>query len=336
MTIDAVWQELEAELALNTSGSWLTRHARPSPGVPLVAAFERSTRARALLVPEGAAGSLPLRPEWPECLGLELFRIDLEGTPHFGVRLRNNDFREVFSALAEDVAVRVESSPPERAALALIDRLRRWQRFLSASREGLGPEQQRGLWAELHVLGRRLIHAKEPYAAVDAWKGPHGAHQDFQLVGGAIEVKATTAKRPQAVRITSERQLDGTGCPALMLLVLILDEREAAGAGAVGQSLAEAVAALRLVLASSPAALDLFNDRLLDAGWLDAHAHRYDLLRWTVRSEHCYHVAAAFPRITEQMLPQGIGNVSYDLSLSVCEAFSIAPADAIKMVTLQH
>ncbi len=51
-----------------------------------------------------------------------------------------------------------------------------------------------------------------------AWRGPEPAHQDFQFTSGAVEVKATAAKQPQSVRITSERQLDDNGSMNLVQL----------------------------------------------------------------------------------------------------------------------
>jgi hypothetical protein len=63
-------------------------------------------------------------------------------------------------------------------------------------------------------------------SAVAGWKGPQGAHQDFQYPGAWIEVKTTLAKQPQTVRITSERQLDDTNGPALFLHVLVLETHE--------------------------------------------------------------------------------------------------------------
>ncbi len=268
--------------------------------------------------------ALPPRREWPECRGLELIAVALGSQPHLGVRLRDAACADVFTALAEDVAPRVAAaSGAKQAAAELLGRLRRWQQFLTAARDLLSIEAQRGLWGELHVLRTHLLPALGAAASVAGWKASAAAHQDFQFSGGAVEVKTTAAKQPQSVRITSERQLDDTGVGALFLHVVVVDEREVpAGGSAPGQSLPALIADTRAELSADPVALAAFNDRLLDRGWLDAHASRYEGRRWTVRGERTYQVRRGFPRLVEVDLPTGVGDVNFAVSLAACEPFA--------------
>lgn len=327
MTIEQLWLELEAEAGANVA--WLTRFARAESGHPLLVAVEQATRSRALLVPVTKA-ALPPRREWPECRGLELISVALGSQPHLGVRLRDQACADVFTALAEDVAPRVAgASGAKQAAAELLGRLRRWQQFLTAARDLLSVEAQRGLWGELHVLRTHLLPALGAAATVAGWKASAAAHQDFQFSGGAVEVKTTAAKQPQSVRITSERQLDDTGVGALFLHVVVVDEREVPAGGTVpGQSLPALIAAVRTGLSSDLIALAAFNDRLLDRGWLDAHAGRYEVRRWTVRGERTYQVRRGFPRLVEVDLPAGVGDVNFAVSLAACETFA-APIPAM-------
>jgi hypothetical protein len=352
MTIEQLWLEMEAEAGANVA--WLTRFARPQTGHPLLVALEQTTRARALLVPVSKA-ALPPRREWPECRGLEMISVALGSQPHLGVRLRDPACADVFTALAEDVAPRVASaSGAKQAAAELLGRLRRWQQFLTTAREAMSIEAQRGLWGELHVLRTHLLPALDPAATVAGWKASAAAHQDFQFSGGAVEVKTTAAKQPQSVRITSERQLDDTGVGALFLHVVVVDEREVESsrrgdealipltpalspsdgarefkmslltsvATKSGQSLPALIADTRADLSADPVALAAFNDRLLDRGWLDAHASRYEGRRWTVRDERTYQVRRGFPRLVEVDLPTGVGDVNFAVSLAACEPFA--------------
>ena len=321
MTIEQLWQEMEAEGGTNVA--WLTRFARPQAGHPLLVALEQTTRARALLVPVSKA-ALPPRREWPECRGLELISVSLGSQPHLGVRLRDAACADVFTALAEDVTPRVAAASGAKQAVAeLLGRLQRWQQFLTAGRDSLSVEVQRGLWGELHVLRAHLLPALGAAVTVAGWKASAAAHQDFQFSGGAVEVKTTAAKQPQSVRITSERQLDDTGVGALFLHVVVVDEREVPADGsALGQSLSSLIADVRTGLSSDLIALAAFNDRLLDRGWLDTHANRYEGRRWTVRSEHTYQVRRGFPRLVEVDLPTGVGDVNFAVSLAACEPFA--------------
>ncbi len=323
MTIEQLWLEMEAEAEAGANTAWLTRFARPQTGYPLLVALEQTTRVRGLLVPVARA-ALPPRREWPECRGLELISVALGSQPHLGVRLRDAACADVFTALAEDVAPRVAAaSGSKQAAAELLGRLRCWQQFMTAARDLLSIEAQRGLWGELHVLRTHLLPALGAAATVTGWKASAAAHQDFQFSSGAVEVKTTTAKQPQSVRITSERQLDDTGVGALFMHVVVVDEREVpAGVSAPGQSLPALIFGVRTELSADPVALAAFNDRLLDRGWLDAHASRYEGRRWTGRAERTYRVRRGFPRLVEVDLPTGVGDVNFAVSLAACEPFA--------------
>lgn len=316
MTIDEQWQALEAEAV--GSASWRLQLARPIKGHPLFVAVEGAKRALLLRVP---ASAIPPRHQWPACTGLEVLAVQLGNHAHLGVALREPRFGDVFSALAEDLARRVEqeASEPVQAVAVLIGQLARWQRFLAATAAGLGAEAQRGLWGELHCLHTHLLPLVGG-AAVNAWKGPDGAHQDFQFSNAWIEVKTTLAKQPQTVRVTSERQLDDTRAPLLFLHVLML---EAQADGPV--TLPVLVAQVRAALVAWPAVREPFEDALLAARYLDLHASRYAATGYAVRQTEDFQIGQGFPRIIEADLPPGVGDASYQLSLAACAAFIADP-----------
>lgn len=328
MRIEALWQALEAEAQAGSAGAWLTRFALPQLAQPLLVALETAPNRRALLLPLPKV-AIPAQREWPECRGLEVFSAALSGQPHLGIGLRDPACADIFTALAEDVAPRVALAPnPSAAATALLARLQRWQKFLAAGTAGLSEERQRGLYGELHTLRRHLLPALGAVAAIEGWRAPQAAHQDFQFASGAVEVKTTTAKQPQTVRITSERQLDDTGIAALFLHVVVLDEREVDGrATIVCESLPSIIRDLRQQLKAQLQAMEALDDSLLDAGYLEADAPRYENLRFTLRREHTYRLRHGFPRLTEINLPVGVGDVSYALSLAAVEPFAVNPGE---------
>jgi hypothetical protein len=316
MTIDEQWQSLEVEAA--GGAGWRLQLARPIKGHPLFVAVEGARRALLLRVP---ASAIPPRHLWPTCKGLEVQAVQLTGHAHLGVALLEPRFGDVFSALAEDLVRRVEQEggEPTHAVAVFIGQLSRWQRFLASSSTGLSGEAQRGLWGELHCLHTRLLPALGG-AAVTGWKGPQGAHQDFQFPRAWIEVKTTLAKQPQTVRITSERQLDDSHAPALFLHVLVLETQE----GGVA-TLPALVAQVRTSLNAWPASRESFEDALLAVGYLDLHAPRYSGIGYGVRQTEDFLVQPAFPRIVETDLPSGVGDASYHLSLAACSEFIVGP-----------
>jgi hypothetical protein len=328
MRIDELWGALEEDAVTGKGGEgvWLLRLAKSVGTCPLFVGLEPASRRRAVLL-RLPSSAIPIRRQWPRSKGLEPFVVSLDGSPHFGVGLKESRFADVFTALVEDLARRViEAGDPAAQAQAFVGQLVRWQKFLSASLSGLSEEAQRGLWGELYFLREQLFPVLGA-SAVNGWKGGERAHQDFQFKAGAIEVKATLAKQPQIVRISSERQLDDSSWPVLCLNVIALDAREGGG-----ETLPAMIASLRLKLSGEAAVQEQFEDGLLEWGYLEAHAMRYCDRGYIVRSEKAFQIKHGFPRVVEQDLPVGIGAVEYGLSIAACEAFLLNTADLARIM----
>ena len=322
MQIEELWKSLETDAAAGKAGAsgWLLRLARPTPECPLFVGIELASGRRAILLDLGS-GPPPSRSLWPRSKGLEAFALVIDTKPHFGVALKQPRFADVFAALAEDLARRVTQAGTQAAQVrAFVGQLARWQKFLSASPEGLSEQAQRGLWGELYLLREHLIPLLGP-AAARSWRGAERAHQDFQLKTGSIEVKTTLAKLPQVVRITSERQLDDRKLPALFLNVIAVDTAEN------GETLPGLVASLRSSMTNDAASQEFFEDELLQAGYLDAHAPRYAEQAYTIRQMNFFRVGTKFPRLVEADMPPGVGDANYALTVPVCEPFRIQPGE---------
>lgn len=241
------------------------------------------------------------------------------------VVLTAGDLREVFNPLVTDVAETAKAAgTPKKALTATIDRFERWQELLrTVGRDGLGAEARRGLYGELVVL-EHVLDTLPEMTAVESWIGPTGANQDFQLPRMAIEVKSSAAKQPRSVRMASERQLDDTGVPRLLLCLAALDERR----GGSGESLNARVRKLRERLTEVPARARL--DRLLiQAGYLPAHHGMYDEPRYTVRETCFWQVREGFPRLTGTALPEGVSDCTYQVSLTGLDAYRV-PEEEVK------
>jgi Putative PD-(D/E)XK family member, (DUF4420) len=319
MQIDDLWNALETDAAAGRAGKsgWLVRLARPAADCPLFVALELTSHRRAVLLRLPTA-TTPQRRLWPRSKGLEPLAVTIDGNAHFGVGLKESRFADVFTALTEDLVRRVtDAGDPSAQARVFLGQLARWKKFLSASFDGLTEECQRGLWGELRFLREQLLPALG-MAAVNGWKGGERAHQDFQFGGGAVEVKTTIAKQPQIVRITSERQLDSSSWPLLVLNVVALEVREGGG-----ETLPALVASLRSELTADPTAQEQFEDELLLSGYLDAHASRYSERGYIVRSETTFQVKSGFPRLVEKDLPKGVGDVKYGLVVAACAPFAL-------------
>ncbi|MFF0735140.1 PD-(D/E)XK motif protein [Streptomyces chartreusis] len=231
------------------------------------------------------------------------------------ISLTASELRAVFTPLAEDIARTAADAADDTVLEAAVRRFVHWQRLMrSVGAEGLGREARLGLYGELHFLREHLLGVLPDSAAVGAWTGPEGTNQDFQMPGAALEVKASAAKNPGTIRISNERQLDSTGTGQLFLTLIALDERR----GGSGESLNTAVDDVRSRLdgASAQARLET---QLARIGYFAHQRHLYDEPRYTVRRTDLWRVGDGFPRLVEADLPGGIGNCSYEISVSALE-----------------
>ena len=273
--------------------------------------------------------ALPEKYDLPGFKVLDISRVlDLHGVfPREVITLQaeQEELNEVFSHLAQDIVVRTAREQTEAdAARILRSRLALWQRLLQRERAmGLSIEEQRGLYGELYALQTLLISNLPSLAAVQAWTGPLGISQDFQMPEKvALEVKTSLARPPHQIAITGEGQLDDTGLDFLFLLHVLVDAKRG-----TGESLPDRVDALRaLLVVDDPAAADIFEDLLLEAGYLDAHSpqQRYREPGYTLRTMHLYHVHDEFPRILPSSLPPGLGQVQYCISASACKEYEVS------------
>ncbi len=258
--------------------------------------------------------------ELPGLRGLTLMRQTRSDGVSLILSAATDAFHEVFVSLVSDLAAQAEQETDARAgAASLLDRLARWQTFLkNLPPEGLDPEAQRGLYGELWLLRHYILPHLTVAEAVKSWTGPFRTGKDFQFVGGSVEVKTSVSGGDQRLEIHGERQLDDAGLPALMLGHLSLEPVQAAG-----ETLAAMVGAVRMAAEGEFAAHQALEDRLREAGYFDVHEEKYRAPGYLIRAYNLYQVQEGFPRLTEALLPPGVGNVTYKVTVSACEPYRV-------------
>ncbi len=234
------------------------------------------------------------------------------------LELADPGYRDIFRVLVSDVVERLASAASQEAtAVAMVQRVERWQSFLRRhGLSALSAELRRGLFGELVLLRELLAWGQSEDVAVAAWKGCFGAHHDFQFTAGSIEVKTTCSTAPHAFDISSVAQLEAPSAGRLFVYFLLLAEVEGGAS-----SLVDLIDALRHRFVG--AARDAFEDRLLEAGFIDAHRDFYEAPRYDIRSECFFEVTDGFPRIREATLPTGVEHVSYRVALAACQMFVV-------------
>jgi len=122
--------------------------------------------------------------------------------------------------------------------------------------------------------------------------------------------------------VSNERQLDDSVIPNIFLYHLSLDVRS--GNGETLNALIESIFDL---LRETTMATNLFRLKLMESGYFEMHKPFYDEIGYTVRQENIYSVTGDFPRITEQQIPKGVGDVRYSIVLTESELWRINEND---------
>ena len=298
-SIEAGWQAI----AIPSAGPLKLRAGRRSPG-----------NAEAVLVGIPYA-KLAAAEKLPEGQGFTVERADLEGNGNLWLALTRKPAgsTELFAAMACDVVgalddAVVAGADEAKLVRVFLGRVGAWQEFMRKGTQALSPEAEIGLIGELTLL-RVIIDAGMPAAAaIDSWVGPLDGIQDFEIGFGVLEVKATLAAQGFPAKIASLEQLDDSLRQPLFLAGARLHQME------TGQNLVNFVDAVRHLVKGDAEAARLLSDRLIAAGFIDAHIERYPR-RFVVAEVRVIEVSGSFPRLTTGTVPLGIMRAMYEIDL---------------------
>lgn len=246
-------------------------------------------------------------------------------------KLINNQHRDIFSVLCEDLIASITSETNEKQLVkSILNRFEKWKSlFTRMISEGLTPEEQRGLFGELYFLRKFLQCNNNLQLILNTWVGSAREVRDFQMNDWAVEVKTTHGNNHQKVQISSERQLDITHLEKLFLYHISLEKVQENG-----ESLNQIVASINDLLATDSIASNRFKSKLYEAGYFDHHVDLYDSTGYFIRQDTIYKVEDNFPRIQENEIRSGIGDVKYSIILSQCEAYKQSEVSVFENLTL--
>jgi len=187
----------------------------------------------------------------------------------------------------------------------------------------LSPEMEVGLFGELTLLNDIIMNGMPSLFAVESWQGPMKGIHDFSLGSGAIEVKSTIAQQSFNVTIGSLEQLDDSLVQPLFLAGIRLSLSDS------GKTLTEIIDYLRKFNCQNATSLNIFNNRLLHAGFYDPFSDRYKR-RFNVIEKKILLVSSIFPRLVHWNIAKEIRKVKYEIDLELIKNCDIQLLDALK------
>lgn len=246
-------------------------------------------------------------------------------------KLINNQHKDIFSVLCEDLIASITSETNEKQLVkAILNRFEKWKSlFTRIISEGLTPEEQRGLFGELYFLRKFLQCNNNLQLILNTWVGSAREVRDFQMNNWAVEVKTTHGNNHQKVQISSERQLDITHLDKLFLYHISLEKVQEGG-----ETLNQIVTSINDLLVTDLIALNRFKSKLYEAGYFDHHIGLYDTTGYFIRQDTFYKIENNFPRIQENEIRSGVGDVKYSIILSQCEAYKQSEDSVFENLTV--
>lgn len=278
------------------------------------------------LILEAPADAVPADIDLPRSRGFsldaQLIGDGYDRRVRFTLALIDRAYGSVFAVLCDHVAEAARAAPNARMALReWIRQLHVWQEFMARhGPDGLSDQAMLGLFGELTILRDRLAPLIGVDAAIMAWAGPRGEPNDFELVGGCLEVKATSRQAPSLIQISNLDQLDDHRCTILLAIIRLRLDAE-------GASLPELISDLRGRMGDDQGRLLAeFNARLIAAGYVDVHANLY-LTTWKTDRIDLYSIRDNFPRLTRRDVPGGVRDCSYSVTIVDCAPYLTTDAD---------
>lgn len=244
--------------------------------------------------------------------------------------LIDTQFKDVFDSLIQDVIIKIINESDIKLILKhYTDRLIKWQSLFDRyDARGLAPEEQRGLYGELHFLRKYLKSCTDYLNVISSWVGPENQNKDFQFGKWAVEIKTTHGNNHQRVIICSERQLDTQNLDNLFLDHLSLDIRRESG-----ETLINMIDSIADILNSDFNALLCFKNKLIEARYFEHQRILYSNIGYLIRNDNVYKVEGDFPRIEEKDIRSGVGDVKYSIITSYCSQYEVNEADLFAEIT---
>ncbi len=247
----------------------------------------------------------------------KLQQLPKENKQRLVMTLAEHVDRDIFDVLCRNLLKTVEDIQDSRIALSVIlKHLKRWKAFMSGNKtKFLSPREVRGLFSELLFLLKLINEQANQRMVIEAWGGPLDAHQDFIFSNTAVEVKSITGKERNAVRISSEDQLQAS-VDSLFLKVFRL--------GSVDESSKVAKSLNQLVIEvekqiSDKAVTNLFLERLAATGYVPLD--EYSRPHFILLDETTYLIDGEFPKLVKSNVMPGVHKVKYDIDLAIIEKF---------------
>lgn len=218
----------------------------------------------------------------------------------------------LFYEFCADIISRTENYKGENGYAEIVNRYNKWRKMFTSNSHLLTEIEILGLIGELLFLKDFAIPKYGNTVALNGWSGPDPTHKDFSYGEDWYEIKAISSIK-NVVHISSVEQLDSDKDG-----YLVIYKFEKMSSSFNGINLNKVVKEI-INNFDLDYDVDIFNKKLENVGY--SYEETYNSYVYNPVSMDVYLVRSDFPRLKSTELPVGIGDVSYELIISLIEKY---------------
>lgn len=251
---------------------------------------------------------------------IKLEKIKFRQLPNqISIELKDETYREKFNNWIDDLYnILKEYENIEEIVKRLNKEIKIQIQFLRPVRP-ISKEKVMGLYGELLELKKLLLNSSNKSDTLDGWNRPAPAVHDFDYDKYSLEVK-TIGRTSSSIKISNENQLnsfDGKDLKLKVTVVDIISRSETDSLGIIYKEIFEILEGVQRNKFEMKCAEDNFFEYLgPDISKLDYKILEVESFYYQVDQDK-------FPRISKDLIKNGISNIKYKLDVSSIESFKI-------------
>ncbi|MEM0135438.1 MAG: PD-(D/E)XK motif protein [Thermoplasmatales archaeon] len=322
------WEYLERDPP--KYGSFTARIAFPSIDRVVMAAIDSEMRRHILIPLPSNEEDLTDNRSRGVSVNTEILQVrgnkrDLPESRYIDIKCMDSAAQEVFDLFGRQIAIAVANSNVSRKECVLRT-LAKWRYFWGRTPVSrLSESGVIGLFTELWFLSKWLMPYASKVKVISSWRGPFGSRHDYEWQGVSVEVKGTTSVEGVIHWINGIDQLVPPENGKLFLFSMQLREENGGP-----HTLTNIINECRTKIGSEQYALESFDTALSLTGYSPTYDEDYSLFRFRVVKEELYEVIDSFPRITPDVMkngvPSGVIDINYKITLDGFDRLAVAKA----------
>jgi hypothetical protein len=319
-----IWRSINDESQRGTAKTQIARRISPKSIIPVFLATDVKRGIRLLYICLEQSHDI-VTEDLPRFRGLEISFITTSigqfknaGFLKFTQSIPDSD--NIFELVISDICDKIINIQNNQNLNIVLNKvLNEWKIFFDKQEnEILSVAAQTGLVGELIFLKDYLFQKYSSSESLIYWSGSDKTNHDFQIKSNAVEIKTTTSKHHKKIIVSSERQMDNTGLDHLFLAVFSLNLHN----NMPDKTLSSYIKEIYSLIQDDPVSTFQFQIKISKYGYNELSEQKYNI-GFSLSEVKFFEIRDGFPRLLQNNLPDGVGDLKYSVVIAACTPFEI-------------